>query len=268
MPVLSKLFVRPLEDPLICPICIEGLENPQYAYTVCDHCFCSTCIRDYLNKKGNSVPCPVCNRGPITPDKLQPNRILVAILEKIEVRCDGEGCSEVMTFEVYKRHKGVCATESVICENAECQVSLLRRERASHRCVSLWKERAGAAEVKCDEKDGHINDLKGTIAALELRLSESDREVENVKANLEAKCDEKDVEIQQLKKKRIEEKKTTKIWKNRALVSEKENKKLKEKVQTCINLLTTSGRSQEITPEEPLSASSSVASFSGSEDSC
>ena len=247
MPVLSKLFVRPLEDPLICPICIEGLEDPLHAVSICDHCFCSSCIREYLNKKGNCIQCPVCNRGPITPEKLQTSRLLVAILEKLEVRCDGEGCDEVMTFEVYKRHRRVCATESVICQNAECQVSLLRRERASHRCVSLWKKRAGAAEVKCKQKDRDNNNLKGVIAALELRLSERDREVENLKAIV----------------------KTTDIWKNRALVLEKQSKELEENVQTCINVLTANQkRCVGTTPEDPLNASSSVASSSGSEVAC
>ena len=118
--------------------------------------------------------------------------------------------------------------ESVTCENAECQVSLLRRERANHRCVSLWKKRAGAAEIRCNEKD---------------------------------------VEIKQLQEKCIEEKKTTEIWRNRALASEKEKKKLRENVRTCINLLTAREKSPEITPEELVSASNIVASSSDSEDS-
>ena len=165
MPFDSSLLVKqPPEDYLICAICLDCLDAPEYAFGVCDHVFCSICIRDHLSRNWKkSVPCPVCNKGPITAEKLQSNRILKEILLKLDVQCDGEGCDEIMTLQDYKQHKDFCATERVACESAECKIHLLRRDRKRHRCITYWKGEERAAKAQCLEKDKTIATLQTTL---------------------------------------------------------------------------------------------------------
>ena len=77
-------------DHLMCSICMDVLENPKQA--PCQHSFCNTCIREWLDN-GNHT-CPVDRQDLSIQDLNQP-RLLQEILNKLTIRCKNhqKGCS-------------------------------------------------------------------------------------------------------------------------------------------------------------------------------
>nr|XP_048302669.1 E3 ubiquitin-protein ligase TRIM31-like [Myodes glareolus] len=68
-----------LED-VICPICMEILQNP---VTIdCGHNFCLQCIH-LVGKTTENLQCPLC-KLPVNKNMLRPNKLLASLAEKIQ----------------------------------------------------------------------------------------------------------------------------------------------------------------------------------------
>ena len=71
-----------VDEELICPICTGVLEAPMQA-PVCEHAFCSACIREWISRgSGGRSTCPV-DRQEFTQNQLKPvPRILKNLLSR------------------------------------------------------------------------------------------------------------------------------------------------------------------------------------------
>ena len=84
-------------DSLICTICTDVVEDP--VQTPCEHCFCKSCITQWLQEGQGS--CPV-DRQVLSFNGLKPlNRMTMQVLNKLNVYCKNhsKGCVLMATFE-------------------------------------------------------------------------------------------------------------------------------------------------------------------------
>ena len=72
--------LRDLDHRLRCPICTEFFKGP-IILTTCGHSFCSMCIRDSLQVKGN---CPICHEK-ADDQKIRKCPILEEIVQAFEI---------------------------------------------------------------------------------------------------------------------------------------------------------------------------------------
>ncbi|XP_006896346.1 PREDICTED: E3 ubiquitin-protein ligase TRIM31 [Elephantulus edwardii] len=74
-------LINTLQEEVICPICIEILQDP---VTIdCGHNFCMKCITQSGETPDNLLKCPLCNKT-VKRDTLRPNWLLVNLVEKIQ----------------------------------------------------------------------------------------------------------------------------------------------------------------------------------------
>lgn len=96
-----------LEDELVCSICVEIYEKP--LLTLCDHMFCSNCIKRWLKEKSS---CPICKTNlAYLDDSLRPAPIVIKnILGKLQLHCDFHdlGCEEIIRVDALVSHTSKC----------------------------------------------------------------------------------------------------------------------------------------------------------------
>eukprot|EP01113_Clastostelium_recurvatum_P023893 TRINITY_DN28511_c0_g1_i1.p1 TRINITY_DN28511_c0_g1~~TRINITY_DN28511_c0_g1_i1.p1 ORF type:complete len:394 (-),score=11.30 TRINITY_DN28511_c0_g1_i1:33-1214(-) len=81
------LFVKPVDQDLLCPICLSVLADPHDS--PCGHTFCKPCIDKVLAR--SSPVCPEC-RSPITASKITPTNFRMrSMLGKLTTYCDNRG---------------------------------------------------------------------------------------------------------------------------------------------------------------------------------
>nr|XP_048294268.1 E3 ubiquitin-protein ligase TRIM31-like [Myodes glareolus]XP_048294269.1 E3 ubiquitin-protein ligase TRIM31-like [Myodes glareolus] len=81
-----------LED-VICPICMDILQNP---VTIdCGHNFCLQCISQ-VGKTTENLQCPLC-KLPVNKNAFRPNKLLASIAEKIQAMDPAEEQTEEET---------------------------------------------------------------------------------------------------------------------------------------------------------------------------
>ena len=128
-------------DHLICSICMDVLENPKQA--PCQHSFCNTCIREWLDN-GNHT-CPVDRQDLSIQDLNQP-RLLQEILNKLTIRCKNheKGCSLMAKY----------ADQPQLIEHETENCSVLNNSFRND--IDKLKKNLKALEKKISEKDKTI----------------------------------------------------------------------------------------------------------------
>ncbi|XP_049724466.1 E3 ubiquitin-protein ligase TRIM31 [Elephas maximus indicus] len=77
----SPQFVSNLQEEVICPICIDILQD---AVTIdCGHSFCLSCISWTQDPSDGLLKCPLCKKS-VRKDTLRPNWLLMNLVEKIQ----------------------------------------------------------------------------------------------------------------------------------------------------------------------------------------
>ena len=151
----SDRFTGEVDEELKCPICCMVLSDAVQA-PQCEHTFCHDCISSWLTRQSS---CPV-DRQPLSRSDLKPApRVLRNLLAKLELRCDFDGCQQVVKLELLQAHRDGCdfnPDKSVMCSKG-CGLEMRRNQVDGHNCLSdlrnlVTKQASSIAKLKTHRK--------------------------------------------------------------------------------------------------------------------
>ena len=130
----TSLFLIPLDENLICGICLGVLNDPLQCQN--GHNYCRHCVAEYLDDGGK--PCPLrCTAMLYSTSDLIKNRALAGIIDNLEIQCpttiSGGECMWSGATSSWKIHQKQCLFESVMCDIEGCCDTMLRGMLAEHR---------------------------------------------------------------------------------------------------------------------------------------
>lgn len=130
-------FPDGVDDELTCAICGGVLENPLQS-PECEHAFCQDCIHEWLSR---AQTCPI-DRTPIECDQLKPvPRILKNLLSRLSIKCENEGCTEIVKLDTIANHLAECEfnpKKLIECENG-CGIFVSKDDLPTHNCVQALR---------------------------------------------------------------------------------------------------------------------------------
>lgn len=147
--------VHVIPDMLICPICMEILQDPVFfGGNPCQHVFCRECIRNALERKRE---CPMC-RAAIGPQLTLPHHAIRSFIDGMCVRCE-HACGWTGRYDARPHHAQVCPIVLLNQNKRDCMelrktVYNLQRQIASH--VEVITTQAGVIEQR-DETIFRLN---------------------------------------------------------------------------------------------------------------
>ncbi|XP_062521104.1 TNF receptor-associated factor 6-like [Corticium candelabrum] len=124
----QAVFVEPLSDDNVCPICTLVVRAP--VQTHCGHPFCSSCLRRTFT--GNTLKCPVCRANLLTsevyPNKLQERQVL-----GLKIKCDRhrKGCEWTGELRQQQEHECTCQFVRMPCAR-NCGKLVMRKDTVDH----------------------------------------------------------------------------------------------------------------------------------------
>ena len=146
---------------LLCSICHGVLERP--VQTTCEHLFCEDCLLEWLCRKAT---CPVCCAGAL-PDSIErAPRVIVGLVEDLEVRCDHDECLWTGARDALDAHLDECGHVP--------RADLLQR-------LALKQRQLDDAKRTIADRDREIVRLE---AALKARRDESARDADSARRRL------------------------------------------------------------------------------------
>lgn len=115
----TSLFVGPVSAHLLCPLCLDVLQDP--VETPCQHLFCEKELLDFYAKTGRTC-CPVDNLPIDAKEIRRPGRVILSLLGELERYCDykSEGCTWTGQQNSLESHlKGCCFNRELLREKEE-----------------------------------------------------------------------------------------------------------------------------------------------------
>ncbi len=136
--------VELVDIQLECSICLKVVKDPVQCPN--EHYFCRSCIQKSLRE--SSEACPMCQHHLTEETLTKPPRILTALLEGLEIRCDHEnrGCQEFTKLEFLHQHVDSCGYSPTRCTNVGCAEVTNRNEKERHE-----REQCDFRKIVCDE---------------------------------------------------------------------------------------------------------------------
>ncbi|XP_006875752.1 PREDICTED: E3 ubiquitin-protein ligase TRIM31-like [Chrysochloris asiatica] len=138
----SSQVLSRLQEEVICPICLEILQDP--VTIICGHNFCFRCITKNVGPSDNLLKCPLCKKS-VMKDTLKPNWLLVNLVEKIQILSPFEEQPEMQELKCPKHQEKF----HYFCENDGkflCVVCHQSKEHKLHK-ISLIEEAAPKYQV-------------------------------------------------------------------------------------------------------------------------
>jgi E3 ubiquitin-protein ligase NRDP1 len=172
----SNRFISQVDNELICFICSCVLEKPVQV-AACQHAFCNECIQQRLiNNEHTKCPFPSCQQEIANPTEeiIPAPRILVALLKKLEIKCDFEhlGCDSVVKLEEMADHVEKCIYDP---KERPCVIGCGRiitaKQQLQHQCeqedfIRILKNTRQEIQV-LTEKQMKMNEMEIRIVELE-----------------------------------------------------------------------------------------------------
>uniref|UniRef100_A0A8D2CRX2 E3 ubiquitin-protein ligase TRIM31 n=1 Tax=Sciurus vulgaris TaxID=55149 RepID=A0A8D2CRX2_SCIVU len=141
----SQQFSGNLKEEVICPICMDFLQDP--ATTDCGHNFCHKCIARIAEDSGRFLKCPLCNSS--VKKTFRPNWLLVNLVKKIQAMGTSEEQPEGEELKCQKHGEKFY----YFCEHDGDFLCVMCRESEDHRMhnASLIEEAAQnyQAQIQC-----------------------------------------------------------------------------------------------------------------------
>ncbi|KAI1291877.1 E3 ubiquitin-protein ligase NRDP1 [Halotydeus destructor] len=159
-------FQGDVDEELICAICSGVLEDPVQA-PVCEHAFCSECIKEWLNRQRT---CPV-DRQPVTCQQLKSApRILRNLLARLNIACDNSmaGCTSIVKLDVLGSHCNDCEfnpKKPVPCESG-CGLVIPKDELAEHNCVRDLRTFVNKQQTEISKLTQQYTEMKRELAVM------------------------------------------------------------------------------------------------------
>ena len=171
----TRVFFVPPSRHLLCSLCDEHF-NEVVLPCAGGHTFCRECVLRWFERQRTCPECRVTIPASFTPATLPANRVVMAQVDELRVRCrfgvkeegdgwvaDEAGCPAQLTLDGAAAHEAACGFATTTCPFAGCGVALRRSDVATHNAASMQTHLDGerAARVACDAR----------LAAFESRLS-------------------------------------------------------------------------------------------------
>ncbi|XP_047415188.1 E3 ubiquitin-protein ligase TRIM31 [Sciurus carolinensis] len=141
----SQQFSGNLKEEVICPICMDFLQDP--ATIDCGHNFCHKCIARIAEDSGRFLKCPLCNSS--VKKTFRPNWLLVNLVKKIQAMGTSEEQPEGEELKCQKHGEKFY----YFCEHDGDFLCVMCRESEDHRMhnASLIEEAAQnyQAQIQC-----------------------------------------------------------------------------------------------------------------------
>ncbi len=119
-----------LADNVLCALCKNVLRHPVQTQCSQQHYFCKPCILRRLQSTESRNKCPQCDEF-LTIETLEPYKHAIDILSELKIRCDNEGCNEVVKIDQLETHVATsCSFTPVNCGG--CEVIVNRGELQQH----------------------------------------------------------------------------------------------------------------------------------------
>uniref|UniRef100_A0A8C4PKQ8 Tripartite motif containing 31 n=1 Tax=Equus asinus asinus TaxID=83772 RepID=A0A8C4PKQ8_EQUAS len=138
----SQHFTNTLKEEVICPICMDILQDP---VTIdCGHNFCLRCITQSGDTSNDFLNCPLCNKL-VRRDTFRPNWLLVNLVEKIQAM----GPSEMQPGREELKCQRHGEKFHYFCEYDGMFLCVVCRESKDHKLhkISLIEEAALSYQV-------------------------------------------------------------------------------------------------------------------------
>jgi hypothetical protein len=100
-----------IDEDLKCSICKEPFQQP--VNTPCDHTFCQNCIEQWINE--DYTPCPTCRRLLTMNSLLPATRIVVHLLDRLQVQCQTCGEKPIQRSAYINHMTKTCPAAIVSC---------------------------------------------------------------------------------------------------------------------------------------------------------
>ena len=128
----ASLFVTPLDENLMCCICLGTLQDPHQCQN--GHNCCKSCIEIYL--QDGCKPCPMrCSCVFFSINDLVKNRALAGLISNLVIRCPsaelGGKCDWTGMVSTLQNHEDTCPYTMVTCSCEGC-VELFPRKDIEH----------------------------------------------------------------------------------------------------------------------------------------
>uniref|UniRef100_G3T9P1 Tripartite motif containing 31 n=1 Tax=Loxodonta africana TaxID=9785 RepID=G3T9P1_LOXAF len=182
----SPQFVSNLQEEVICPICIDILQD---AVTIdCGHSFCLSCISWTQDPSDGLLKCPLCKKS-VRKDTLRPNWLLMNLVEKIQAMSPLEAQPEREEPRCQKHQEKI----HYFCEHDGKFLCTVCRESQDHK-----SHKANLIEEAAPKYQGLIQ--------LQLKdLQQKEKMIVQVKAQGERKIDVFKAQVEHEKQRIIRE---------------------------------------------------------------
>ncbi|XP_004441832.1 PREDICTED: E3 ubiquitin-protein ligase TRIM31 [Ceratotherium simum simum] len=143
----SQQITDKLKEEVICPICIDVLQDP---VTIdCGHNFCLRCISQSGKASDNVLKCPFCNKL-VRRDMFRPNWLLMNLVEKIQAMDPSETQPEREELRCLRHGEKF----HYFCEHDGKFLCMVCRESKNHKLhnVTLIEEAAQSYQGQLQSK--------------------------------------------------------------------------------------------------------------------
>ncbi|CAF1276658.1 unnamed protein product [Rotaria magnacalcarata] len=158
-------FPNNIDEEFICSICGGVLQDPLQIPT-CEHTFCQACIEEWLSQ---TKICPI-DRTPVEINqmKLVP-RILKNLLNRLDIRCENEGCMTIVKLEVLTNHLADCEytkNKVIQCENG-CGMIISKDNFQAHNCIQALSSELQNVKNELENYKNDVDFYKTEISTLQ-----------------------------------------------------------------------------------------------------
>ena len=164
------------------------------------HCFCHSCITQHLE---NAERCPTCNDELTVKTLAEPPRMVKDIINELNIHCvyNNRGCQEIVQLQHLDRHEDSCGFTPVVCSNEGCGATVNKRgliHHESEQCEyrKLKCHSCGEMTITLANMDKKINT---NIVTLERKMENLEKNMANIKTDLEGELREVNYEVKELK---------------------------------------------------------------------
>jgi len=147
MGIDTGLAIGQFDDEFVCSICTDIVQNP-VVIPVCDHYFCDSCIRPWVQSKAN---CPI-DRDPVEEAALtKPCRYFRNKLARVHFHCQFTDCNSETTYDGFEVHKNSCRyNPDAWMDCTFCHVKHKIIEEATHKnsCLPFLRDKIAKNELE------------------------------------------------------------------------------------------------------------------------
>ena len=184
----TRVFFMPPSRHLLCSLCDDHF-NEVVLPCAGGHTFCRECVLRWFERQRT---CPEFRAAVPANAALLPNRVVMATVDELRVRCrfgvkeegdgwvpDEAGCSAQLSLDGAAAHEATCSFATITCPFAGCGVQLRRSDVASHNSASVQAHLDGERAARLAGE--------ATVAAISSRLEVSTAAATSRIAALEAR---------------------------------------------------------------------------------